>query len=306
MHPESEKGQVCYTLESVKDERTFMEEWVPVFEKIFMDPADRVPPKILLVRMLNNEHEKFFLLRDEKGKPAGIELVKILLSNKNTYVLWTGVLEEYRNLGIGSQMNRRISDHMRDLFGVRYTLLDIEDPERLYNSSYSREELPEAMENAVRRINFWRRQGFFVVDDASRKSGEKLEYVRPGLEDDQHIQGYDHMTVRFADKSLESRVLNADKTQILKSFVRESYLDMNRIQYGNLLEAELRQNYPAIDKYLTDIDKEPGIWLALRSEPIRPKMTPVANVDIHILPEGNLSLAAPELPKYRSSESEII
>ncbi|MCC6598436.1 MAG: hypothetical protein IT559_06570 [Alphaproteobacteria bacterium] len=299
VHDQGAHNSINYTLERVQDEQILKNEWIPVFEQIFTDPADREPPEMLLERMLNSESEKFFLLRDEKGNPAGIELAEILpsaekASSKAMYVPWTGVLPPYRDMGIGAQMNRRISDHMRDESGVTHTLIDIEDPERLHKSSYSEEELPEATANAVRRINFWRRQDFFVIDDSSKKPGEKLEYVRPGSEDDQYVQGYDHMTVRFSDENLKNEVLSPDKTRVRKSFARESYLDMSRIQYGNLPELELRSQYPAIDKYLRDIDKEPGVWLSLRSEEIRAKTTPVANVNIHILSEEALSPTAPK------------
>ena len=97
--------------------------------------------------------------------------------------------------------------------------MDIEDPARLHTSGYPEDEMEEAMEMARRRINFWRRKGFIVIDDMYKKSGEKLEYVRPSSENDQEIQAYDHMIIRFEDEIMHENI-NVLEGTICKSFVR--------------------------------------------------------------------------------------
>ena len=284
----AEAQPLQFTVEKVESVEVLENEWEPLLVQIFPDETDREPIDLLTERL--EAGENFFLMRDAEGKAVGMELSQILLDDRGNaaetgatkamYIPWTGVLEEYRNLGIGSHMNRQISDYMREEYGITHTLIDIEDPARMHNSGYDPEELPEAIDYAERRINFWRREGFFVVDDENTPTGEKLEYCRPASDDESQIQAYDHMTVRFDNEELRAQMMNADGTGIDKAFARQCFLDMNRIQYGDLPEDELRAEYPAVDKYLKDIDSLPGNTLAMHTSPIRQKTSPVVPVEI--------------------------
>lgn len=276
-----------FRIERVMDTQTLEREWNPLLEQIFTDENDREPIELLTERFENGEN--FFLLRDDTGRAVGIELSQVILGqdenaertgHKAIYVPWTGVIEEVRNLGIGPQFNQGVSDYMTERYGVTHTLIDIEDPDRLHDSGYAEEELPEAIDFAERRINFWRRQGFMVVDDETKGAGEKLEYCRPGSEDESMIQAYDHMCVRFSNDDVAADVLSEDGMQIQKSFVRECYVDMCAIQYDGMSEEDMRTEFPAIDKYLNDIDNTPGQWLNLRTSAVQPKTSPVANVQL--------------------------
>lgn len=265
-----------FLIQRINSAATLERQWVPTLARIFTDPQDLESNEQLAARL--HEGEDFFLMWDaDKRKPAGIELTEILPQSGAMYIPWTGVLPEYRNLDIGAAMTNHISGFMKQQYGATHTLIDIEDPQRLHNSSYAPEELDEAIALAARRINFWRRQNFVVVDDHTRPVGEKLSYMRPAGDDDQKIQAYDHMAVRFDDPALRARVMTADG-RISKAFVRGCYLDMNRIQYGkDLAEEQLRDSYPAIDQYCRNIDAVKEDTLPTRTDPLTPKASPTGS-----------------------------
>lgn len=287
-----------FTLERVTSAEILAREWEPVLAKIFTDENDREPIELLTERMENGD--SFFLMRDEKGTPVGIELAQVLPNTGMMYIPWTGVLEEHRNLGIGAHMNRMISEYMRDVHAVTHTLIDIEDPTRLHNSGYAPDEVDEAIGFAQRRITFWRRQDFVVVDDASKPSGQKLEYCRPASDDEQNIQAYDHMCIRFDSEELKKQVMSPDGKSVDKDFVRQCYLEMTWVQYGNHHESRLRKEYPAVDKYLRDIDSDPAQHLATHSEAVRPKTSPVAPVRISFIENDNTPQPAAK-PRHKPS-----
>lgn len=291
-----------FTFEKVTSEAVLEQEWEPLLVEIFPDEGDREDIALLKERLANGEN--FFIMRDQDGKAMGIELSQVLNpDDKNTngramYIPWTGVVEKYRNNGIGSSLNRAIGEYMKETYGVTHTIIDIEDPDRLDDAGY--EDVETAKGFAERRINFWRRERFIVVDDESKPAGEKLEYVRPASDDDQQIQAYDHLTIRFENDALKQRVFNEQTGEIDKDFVRQCYLEMNQIQYGNYPEAELCQMYPAIKQYLHDIDAHPGQTLKIRTSGITPKRTPDVDIQTrmvdskksvsgsHLIQENNL------------------
>lgn len=283
-----------FQIERVMTKESLLEEWEPLLVEIFPDENDRESPEDLLERF--EDGENFFLMRNAEGQAIGMELSQVLLEqgaeSSAMYVPWTGVTEPYRNNGIGSQMNRTIADHMREKYGVTYTIIDIEDPARLQDAAYSDEELPEAIHNAERRINFWRREGFLVIDDETKETGDKFEYCRPASIDESEIQAYDHMCVRLDDEDLRAEVLSADGTMIDKAFIRQSYLDITQMQYGALSEEELRAEYPAVDQYLEDIDAHPEPYLPFRASVITPKQTPNALISMTLHDETFAGLGA--------------
>lgn len=283
-----------FSIERVMTKESLLQEWEPLLVEIFPDENDRESPEDLLARF--EDGENFFLMRNAEGQAIGMELSQVLLGaeaeSSAMYVPWTGVTEQYRNNGIGSQMNRTIADHMSDKYGVTHTIIDIEDPARLHNSAYAEDEIGEAIHNAERRINFWRREGFMVVDDETLPAGEKFEYCRPASIDESEIQAYDHMCLRFNDDELMAQVMSEDGTMISKDFVRQSYIDITKIQYGDLSEEELRAEYPAVDKYLNDIDALPADHIPLRTSVISPKRTPDAVISMTLRDDSVNSLDA--------------
>lgn len=285
-----------YSVELVTSQKALSSLWNPAFKEIFTDKNDREPLVQLNDRFRSGEN--FFMLKDRHGHVQGISLPQILLSEEKEktancgsaqkefstahdfalnpvslrpmYVPWVGVKEELRNTGGGTHFDQAVAGLMKEKYGVTHTLLDIEDPERLHTSGYSPEELPEAIINAERRINYWKRQGFIVVTD------ERLKYVRPSSENDQEIQAYDHMAVRFENSDVRKQYMSEDGSKISIDFIRQCYLDMTRIQYGNLSEEQLREQYPAANQYLTDLDnvRKKDRWLSIDSTPVQPKSSP--------------------------------
>ena len=189
-----------FTLERIESAATLVNDWEPVLIEIFDDINDREPREMLLERLANGED--FFLMRDSEGKPVGIELAQVHNGNGAMYIPWTGILPEYRNFAIGSAMNRQVSKYMKEKYNVTHTLIDVEDPARLHSSGYPADELEDAVAAAKRRVNYWRRKGFIVIDDVTKPSGQKLEYVRPSSKDDQKIQAYDHIVIRFENENI--------------------------------------------------------------------------------------------------------
>lgn len=251
-----------FSFEKVVSEDVIREQWEPLLCEIFPDENDREPVDVLVDRLRAGEN--FFLMRNAQGEPIGIELSQILPDQNASrdpalgnpmYVPWTGVLPEYRNHGIGSALHNEISRYMQETYGITHTLIDIEDPDRLHDSAYSAEELPEAIHNAQRRINFWRRQGFHVVhDDRENIDEQLLSYCRPASNDESEIQAYDHMCVKFHDDQFRSAKMTNNGAGIDIEFIRQCYVDMNAIQYDGASEQEMRSEYPAIEQYLTQID----------------------------------------------------
>lgn len=275
------------------------QQWEPTLGKIFTDPQDLETKEQLVERQ--RDGEDFFLLWDtEKRRAAGIELTQILPESGAMYIPWTGVLPEYRNLGIGAAMTHKIATHMRSRYGATHTIIEVEDPVRLRTSdAYAPDELEDAIAVAARRINFWRRQNFVIIDDNTKPVGEKLSYVRPGSADDQLVQAYDHMAVRFHDPALRNRVMTADG-RISKAFVRACYFDMNRIQFGKeLTDTQLRDNYPAIDQYARAIDAVAGDTLATRNEAIIGKTSPTAKVTLNVVEQQGPAMMTASRPQRR-------
>lgn len=305
-----------FTLEQVTSPDVLAHEWNPTFIRNFDDENDREPLEMLQDRLANGE--KFFLTRDAQGKAVGMELFQIPLDKSGNaqklngtvpaYIPWTAVDANLRNVGLGTEVNSAIAAKMRADYGVGITLLDIEDPDRLLeNEVYGpkgSEETAEAVSNATRRLNYWARQGFFIVQD------DRLPYVRPVsdreydpenaqdvAEKESFIQSWDHMTIRFEDPALKQAVMKVnDKGQpeaINIDFVRECYVAMNLIQYDNPQEnpnaslaereAEMRHMHPAINHYLTKLDElkaQNVLYLNLRTDAVTPKRTPDAKIEI--------------------------
>ena len=285
----------------VNSQRLLTGQWSPTLGQIFTDPQDLETNEQLIERQ--RDGEDFFLLWDvAKRKAAGIELTQILPQSGAMYIPWTGVLPEYRNLGIGAAMTHEIAGHMRQRYGASHTIIEAEDPVRLRTSgAYAPDEIEDAIAVAARRINFWRRQNFVVVDDNTKPVGEKLSYVRPGSADDQQIQAYDHMAVRFHDPALRDRVMTADG-QISKAFVRACYFDMNRIQFGkDLTDTQLRDNYPAIDQYARAIDAIASDTLATRNEAIIEKTSPTAATTLNVVQEQSIAMMTAANSKRRAA-----
>ncbi len=249
--------------------------WAPTMELIFNDPASYETREQMAARL--KKGEDFFLMWDVAGKrPAGIEHIQVLPDSGLMFIPCTGVLPEYRNLGIGSAMTQRISGFMRQKYGATHTVVEIEDPQRLHSSDYTAEELSEALAFANRRLNYWRRQNCIIIDDEQKSPGQKLAYICPSMDDDQKILDGYHMAVRLDEPALRGKIMTTDGA-VSKAFARKTYLNLSRIQYGpEMNEAQLRGRYPAIDEYLRNIDAIKADTLPIHTSPFTVKTSPTA------------------------------
>jgi len=265
------------TLERVNNLNTFVREWYPALTSIFTDPDDLETLDELASRFNLPELNHFFLLRNHKREPIGIELAQVNPEIPGAmYVPWAGLAENYRNKGIYPRMVK-ISDDQMKKAGVKYSLYDFEDPACIH-IAYPDEPEGVPAKRAEGCINFWRRSvNCYVVNDPD------LPYMRSLSSDTKKIQTYDNFAFRALNEkdTMWKNVFNEDKTGISKAVYRQFYLEMNRLQYGNLSETELCAAYPSIQQFLAALDASPKQWVRLDTTPIRPnaRSNPRVTVD---------------------------
>ena len=261
-----------FIFEQVFDERTLKEEWYPLFVASFPDEDDREPIEQLLDRLANPEENKFHILRDYDGKAVGMELINLNPDIPGAlYVPYAAVAAAARNRGIYPKM-AEISDYQMKLENAKYILYDLENPKNIHEA-FGEKLGGEATELARRRLDFWRRSPIntIVVDDPD------LPYLRPASSDESKTQSYDLLAFRALGNNLDNLpagTFSADGTQISKDAYRQFYLEMMRLQYGNLSEADLSEQLPAVKQFLHNVDNSPKQWVNLKTSEVRAKLTP--------------------------------
>jgi hypothetical protein len=272
-------------LEIVSSEKSLLREWYPLLIEIFPDKDDQESPEELMRRFRFPALNAFYILRDEKrgGKAIGIELRQLNPDSPGAlYVPWAGLTDAYRNKGIYPLVAAICDDQMKAV-GAKYCLLEVEDPARIH-AAYPNESLEQLRSQTERRINFWRRNGAYVV----RPLEQDAAYMRPVSSDDQKIQAYDLMAFRVfaSDDTMWKSVFNAEKTAIGKESYRRFYLEMTRLQYGNLSESDLRQALPAVDRFLASLDTCPSHWMKLDIQPLRRETAAKPRIDLRFGSSG--------------------
>jgi hypothetical protein len=274
------------TFERVTSEDVLKKEWYPLFKKIFTDPGDRESLSELKARLANPDLNVFHLMRDN-GKPVGIELINLNPSEVPgaMYVPYAGMSEDYRNKGFYPKA-AKVSDAQMQAVGAKWSLYDFEDPFRPENlcKGYPDEKPDDVVGRAAGRINFWRRAlKCYIVHDP------EMPYVRPASDDPKKIQAYDVLSFRALDCSDPKwkNVFNADKTAISKQAYRDFYLEITRLQYGNLPEEKLKAQFPAVQQFLDTVDNNPKQWVSLVTSMVRP--------NLHVLPAAAVELTQPRL-----------
>ena len=268
-----------FVLEKVNTQATLRKEWYPLLLEIFPDKDDQSPIEELIGYLKEPKNNTFYLLRDVRtGKAVGIELRQINPDIPGSmYLPWAGVTEPYRNKGIYPYMAAICDQQMREV-GAKYCLFEVEDPKRIH-VAYPDDTPEEVTRMTEGRINFWRRAtGSYIVRDTT------IDYVRPASSDERMVQAYDLMAIRvFDDKDPMWRgVFNEDKTAISKDFYRRAYMEMTRLQYGNLSEAALKKQLPAVKQMLDVLDQSPRQWLTLQTGDTRPKLS--LDQEAHVVP----------------------
>lgn len=266
----------------VRDPEVLSNEWFPLLVASFPDENDRGPESSFLTRLNDPVHNKFHLLRDREGNAVGIEMM-----NRDPdihgpiYVPYAAVAPESRGLGIYPKM-AQLSDQLMRQEGAQYILYDLEDPTKIHEA-FGEEPGGEASKLAARRLNFWRRAPIstIIVNDPD------LPYYRPAASDSHITQNYDLLAFRALgnDYSKMPGIFSEDGTKISKDVYRRFYLEMMRLQYGNKPEAELCSELPAIEKFLSNVDRSPKQWVDLHKGAVRPKATPNVRATVTVAPE---------------------
>ncbi|HEY8962890.1 MAG TPA: hypothetical protein VIN59_00350 [Alphaproteobacteria bacterium] len=290
------------------------EQWYSLLTEIFTDPADLEPKEDLLERLNQTNKNIFFIFRDEKGKPIGMELLQrdpAMPDAPVAYVPWAGMIPEHRNHGEYPQIAKQIMNAAKGL-GVALLIHEVEDPKRIHVAyGEPADGSGENCKNAGRRTHLWRRpplNTLLVNDGTFGDPKSKTAYVRPASDDDQNIQAYDIMALRELDplhpmfgvaKSDDPMdgIYNEDKTAISFAAYKRIYLQMTQIQYEadmpeglnakdyyTLLEQKLRADYPAVEDFCSRVDEamKTSPWMKLDTSAIVPRSgpTPVHNVQL--------------------------
>ncbi len=262
-----------------------------VMKTVFTDPTDLETNRTFCKFFFQPELARYYLMKDEE-KPIGVQLLRV---NPNVpdamYTPYGGLTGDYRNLNLYPKMATATGEQMRER-GVKYGLNDVEDPTRI-RGVYPEENQEEVIERCKGRINFFKRSlGMHFVNDPD------VPYCRPASDDTDKIQAYDLLGFRPLDTQdpLWKGVFNEDKTAITRESYEKLYLDLMQLEYGTKDGApskdELRKNYPAIDKFFSQMDAHPDKkWIKLDGQPIRGKETPDAGATV-TLGDGGLDQRA--------------
>src|ERR1700761_1310782 len=178
-----------FTFERVSNVEVLVRDFNPLFVKTFPDKNDREPLKDLKARLADPKHNRFHLLRDEKGTAVGMELIN--MKDGVLYMPYASMRKDHRNSHFYPKF-AAVSDQETKKDGAKIMFIDIEDPRRLENlmAGYAGEDPNAVRQNAENREHFWRRQGFYIVDDPA------IKYIRASSDDPKQIQAYDNLTFR--------------------------------------------------------------------------------------------------------------
>lgn len=250
--------------ERVLDPTSLEKEWEPLLHRLFPDKTDWESRAELLERLEDPSRNHFVLMRDKtynpsaKGTPMGMMLLQVDPDIKGaSYIPWAGVDKSYR----GGALFPNLLNHAKEQMGAKgvdYILYECEDPARVH-VAYDEEPGGPNATMAARRLNFYLRETESKIVD--------FPYIRPASDDDQNIQAYDKMMIKILNPDAPSLkgALSEDGNSISKDAYRRFYLEMTRLQYGNLSEQELSASLPAVKQHLKDIDSMEQQWLPLHS-----------------------------------------
>ena len=267
---DAERLQKSIVIEKVKSPAE-LAKWLVVFKEIFTDEGDREPDETLYETLNHPEEATFFTIMDGE-KPVGVMMSKFSQDKQAMYIPYGGLAEGYKSLGIYPQVRLCVEEQVKKQ-GVKFVLADCEDADRLDNLSkaYPDEAPEQVKDRADRRIAFFRREL-----DAIDVRDPRVPYMRPASDDPKKIQAYD----RLLFKPLANfDGYNSDKTAITKESYRAFYLQLMRIECGNEPEETLRAEYPAIEKFLSTLDKLEDNWVRVEATPMARKPR---NADVNV------------------------
>jgi hypothetical protein len=259
--------------ERVLDRETLIKYWEPLLHRLFPDKTDWESRAELLDRLADPSRNHFVLMRDKthagngKGTPMGMMLLQVDPEIPgSSYIPWAGVDKSYRGGGLFPEL----LEHAKQQMGqkkVDYVLYECEDPARVH-VAYDEEPGGPNATMAGRRLNFYLRETQSVIVD--------FPYKRPASDNDQNVQAYDKMMIKVLNPKAESLKgeFSEDGQSISVQAYRKFYLEMTRLQYGNLPEQELKDTLPAVKEHLAEIDALSQKWIPCHSNKNLPARTP--------------------------------
>ncbi len=229
---------------------------------VFTDPTD-LEPEDELDRFFESPEIARYLLFVRGGREIGSGLVRINPRVPSAmYVPYTGILKGHSF----SNMKRVFVDLMRKL-GVRWTLVDVEDPARIWGV-YPTEDQSRYVRYCEARLRWFRtRMGAGFIDDP------RLPYCRPASNDPHGgIQAYDILGfVPVSDDDPELlQHLNGARNAASLSLYERFHLELMQLEYGTASEvptqAELMRNYRAIKHFVDRLNaiRNDTSWMKLR------------------------------------------
>ena len=261
--PASSAGSTSpFTIVEVKKEEEFRS-FIDCLNRIFTDPTDLESDDEFARLFRSPSLARFYLLIDSKGSAIGLQLIRINPHVPDAmYVPYGGLLTEYRGSGLYPHMARFTAGRMLER-GVKFSLNDVEDPGRIAGV-YPDEKHEEVLRRCRLRIDFFKRAlGMHFVNDHG------VPYCRPASNDPQQIQAYDLLGIRPLDDKdpMWRTIFNDTKTAIRKDAYEHMYLSLMQIEYGTIESAptaqELRRRYPAIEEFLTSLNRCHQEWVLL-------------------------------------------
>ncbi len=246
------------------DEKSFST-WMQKYTTIFTDPWDMEDEETMKARWKGGTALLYMIEGSmetenrEIKRQIGIRLVYVNKSVPDAiYVPYEGIEKNFRGL----QCHTRATQHSaKELTAKGYSIIlnDCEDEERLeqFRDSYEGLSDNEIRQLCKRRLKIHMRNGYEFIDDPNMK------YLRPASDDTQKVQAYDLLGFNIiAHPERYARYFLTDddgrRTYITKAGFKALYIALQALdQCSEPEERSLREKFPAIDKFLTDLENSP-------------------------------------------------
>jgi len=237
-----------------------------ILKEIFNDPTDLESDDALDNFFLTPQIARYILF-EQKGTYIGAELARVNpLVPTAMYVPYMGTLPRFRGSINFPEMKRIINAQMQ-MFKVRMLLVDVEDPARI-KGVYPDENQNQVIEFCKERLHWFQRGfGTFFVDDPA------MPYCRPASDNPTHdIQAYDILGFVPAESDDPELLkwFSDDRERVKIELYGMLYVALMQLEYGTPsgipTPAELRERYPAINRFLTQLEsyRSEMEWVALR------------------------------------------
>jgi hypothetical protein len=261
-------GEVARMNTRIVEVTTESQYWIAkrILKEIFSDPTDLEPDDALEKFFLTPQIARYILF-EQQGTFIGVELARVNpLVGTAMYVPYMGTLPRFRGAIHFSEMKRIVNAQMR-MFKVPMLLVDVEDPARI-EGVYPDEDQNRIIEFCKERLRWFQRGfGTSFIDDPA------LPYCRPASDNPtEDVQAYDilgFVPVDPDDPEL-SKWFSDDRKMVRIELYEALYVALMQLEYGTQsgmpTAAELRDRYPAIEKFLGQLEdyRREKQWVTLR------------------------------------------